>query len=343
MTKVKRTLKPVSLPRSSSSPDAGDWRAQLGTAFRDAGDLLDYLGIPPGAIRLDERPGFPLLVPKPFVDRMQPGQADDPLLRQVLPLAEERHETAGYRPDPVGDLSSARQPGLLHKYHGRVLLVTGGACAVHCRYCFRREFPYSQQRIGRDPGPVADYIARDRSITELILSGGDPLMLPTRRLGQFTRALEPIAHLRRFRLHTRLPVVLPARVTDALCAWLAALPWPVTIVVHANHPAEFDAQVDRALAKLRQTGAMVFNQAVLLAGVNDRLEVLCELMDRGYAAGVVPYYLHLLDRVRGAAHFEADRRSALRLIDGLRARLPGYLVPRLVREQAGAPYKLPVL
>lgn len=334
------------LARSRPRPKANDWRAQLRQAFRRPADLLTYLG-------LDDRddpltgisptPAFPMLVPRAFAERMQPGRWDDPLLRQVLPDRAETVDVAGFISDPVGDHSSRQVRGLLHKYSGRALLISTGACAVHCRYCFRQQYPYSDEHLGREFEPALDYINQRRDITEVILSGGDPLMLETRRLADLTGQLARIKHLKRLRIHTRLPVVLPARVDSQLGAWLASLPWQVVIVIHANHAAEFDQHVDTAIARLRRNGALVFNQAVLLAGVNDDEDSLVELMERSFSAGVIPYYLHLLDRVAGAARFDKNRKDALRLHERLRVRLPGYLVPRLVREKAGAPYKLPVL
>jgi EF-P beta-lysylation protein EpmB len=233
---------------------------------------------------------------------------------------------------------------VLHKYRGRVLLVATGACAVHCRYCFRQAFPYASEHVGSRQWQAAlDYIARDGSIEEVILSGGDPLMLPTRRLKSLTDALAQIGHLRRLRIHTRLPVILPDRVTDALVAWIESLPWPAIVVIHANHAGEFDPAVDHALARLRASGAHLLNQAVLLQGVNDSAQALAELMRRAFDAGALPYYLHLLDPVSGAQRFDTDDSRATAIVDDLRRELSGYLVPRLVREVAGEPYKLPVL
>lgn len=285
-----------------------------------------------------------MLVPRGFAARMRPGDPDDPLLRQVLPLEAEGLGAPGFQADPVGDLHSRAGPGLLHKYHGRLLLITTGACAIHCRYCFRREFPYSAQHAGTDGWQSAvDYLRDHADVEEVILSGGDPLMLDTRRLAELTSRLTEISHLKRLRLHTRLPVVLPERVDEDLLNWLAGLPWNIVLVIHANHPREFDPAVDRALSELRVQGVHLLNQTVLLKDVNDDADTLIDLMKRGFDAGVLPYYLHLLDRVNGSAHFEASEQQAKALMETLRERLPGYLVPRLVREIAGMPYKLPIL
>lgn len=285
-----------------------------------------------------------MMVPRGFASRMRPGDPADPLLRQVLPLDAEGSNPPGFGADPVGDLHSRAGAGLLHKYHGRLLLITTGACAIHCRYCFRREFPYSAQHAGTDGWRSAvDYLRDHADIEEVILSGGDPLMLDTRRLAELTSRLAEISHIKRLRLHTRLPVVLPERIDEELLNWLADLPWHVVLVIHANHGREFDHAVRHALSELRTRGVHLLNQAVLLKGVNDNPDALIGLMKHGFDAGVLPYYLHLLDRVNGSAHFEVSERRAKALMDTLREKLPGYLVPRLVREIAGMPYKLPIL
>ncbi len=284
-----------------------------------------------------------MLVPRAYASRMQRGNRHDPLLLQVLPDSSEQVPVPGFVNDPVGDSQSRQTRGLLHKYHGRALLISTGACAVHCRYCFRQHYPYANDHLGRNLEPALAYIERQSDIAEVILSGGDPLMLDTARLAELGGRLSAVEHIRRLRIHTRLPVVLPDRVDQDFCAWINALPWPVVVVIHANHGAEFDSQVDGAISRMRAAGAHVFNQAVLLKDINDNEDSLVELMERSFAAGVVPYYLHLLDRVEGAARFDTSTELALQLHERLRLRLPGYLVPRLVREQAGAPYKLPVL
>lgn len=283
---------------------------------------------------------FPLRVPRGFVARMRRGDPHDPLLRQVLPLDDEDRIVPGFVADPVGDAPAKAADGVIRKYRGRALLVATGSCAVHCRYCFRRHFPYAEETAARDGwAGAAAAVAADPGIDELILSGGDPLSLATGKLEQLTDALRGVLHLRRLRIHTRLPIVLPERVDEDLLRWLGDLPWPVTVVVHANHANEFDGQVDAAMARLRTTGALLLNQAVLLRGVNDSVGTLADLCERGHAAGVLPYYLHQLDRVAGAAHFEVDDATARNLHAALSARLSGYLVPKLVREVAGDPGK----
>lgn len=335
-------MNPDSLARTAFTPKRAAWRDQLRTALREPGELLRRLDLAAGDEPAVSR--FPMFVPQAFVERMRPGDRRDPLLLQVLPEHSESRPAPGFSDDPVGDRASAAGPGILHKYRGRVLLVATGACAIHCRYCFRQAFPYASERADKEQWHAAvEYIASDRSIEEVILSGGDPLMLPTRRLRELTARLAGIDHIKRLRIHTRLPVILPDRVTDDLANWLEELPWPSVVVIHANHANEFNADVSDALARLRQSGAHLLNQAVLLAGVNDSAEALSELMRRSFEAGALPYYLHLLDPVSGAQRFETDRKRALEMIETLRRDLSGYLVPRLVREVAGEPYKLPVL
>jgi len=322
-----------------------DWRQAWREAVRDPRELLAMLGLDALAATLSDAAAaqFALRVPRGFVARMRHGNVDDPLLRQVLPILDEERIVPGFELDAVGDGQARRGGGVIHKYNGRALLVATGSCAVHCRYCFRRHYPYAEDTAAAAGWCEAvDMIRRDASIHEVILSGGDPLSLADHKLTELTDALRGIQHLRRLRIHTRLPVVLPERVDAGLLAWLRGLPWPVAVVIHANHANEFDGAVDAALAALRDAGAILLNQAVLLRGVNDSVDVLADLCERGHAAGVLPYYLHQLDRVAGAAHFEVGDAEALGLHAALVARLPGYLVPRLVREIAGEPGKTPL-
>jgi EF-P beta-lysylation protein EpmB len=321
------------------------WQQLWREAVRDPGELLGLLGLDAAALDVSGAAAaqFALRVPRGFVARMRPGDPYDPLLRQVLPLDAEMRPMPGFSLDAVGDGAAKSGHGVIQKYRGRALLVATGSCAINCRYCFRRHFPYAQETAAAGGWREAvELIRADSSIDEVILSGGDPLSLATGKLAELTAALAPAGHLRRLRVHTRLPVVLPERVDEALLDWLGALPWPVTVVLHANHANEFDAAVDAALGRLRQAGATLLNQAVLLRGVNDSVDALAALSERGYEAGVLPYYLHQLDRVQGAAHFEVDDERARALHAGLAARLSGYLVPRLVREVAGDTGKRPL-
>ena len=321
------------------------WQFAWREAIREPAELLALLGLADAGIVVPAAATaqFPLRVPRGFAARMRHGDPHDPLLRQVLPLDDELRVVPGYSADAVGDAAARSGRGVIHKYAHRALLVATGSCAVHCRYCFRRHFPYAEETAaaGHWDAAVAA-IAADDSLHEVILSGGDPLSLADAKLAELTARLARIGHVRRLRIHTRLPVVLPERVDAGLLGWLRSLPWPVAVVLHANHAREFDAGVDAAVAALRATGAQVLNQAVLLAGVNDSLDTQVALAERGFAAGVLPYYLHQLDRVAGAAHFEVDDDRALALHAAMRAALPGYLLPRLVREVAGDAAKRPL-
>lgn len=282
-----------------------------------------------------------MLVPMSYARRMKQGDPHDPLLRQVLPVADELETPAGFGVDPVGDAAAAQRPGLLQKYEGRVLLVLTGACAVNCRYCFRRHYPYATASAGpRQWAPAVEQIASDRSIREVILSGGDPLVLGDDLLAKLVAQLDAIPHVRRLRFHTRLPVVLPQRITQALTELLSASRLKPIVVIHANHANELNEEVAGSLAKLERAGAMLLNQAVLLRGVNDTLAAQRDLCERLVELNVVPYYLHQLDRVAGAAHFEVEVEEGLDLIQQLRRQLPGYAVPRYVQEIAGEPNKV---
>jgi EF-P beta-lysylation protein EpmB len=335
----------AAVPPAPGSKAGSDWKRLWRDAVRDPRELLALLDLDALGGRISEAAAarFPLRVPRGFVARMRRGDPHDPLLRQVLPLDDEERLVPGFGLDAVGDAAARTATGVLQKYRGRALLVTTGACAVHCRYCFRRHFPYDEQTATRDGWREAlEAIARDGSVEEVILSGGDPLSLSTAKLAELTDALAEIPHLRRLRIHSRLPVVLPERVDAAMLAWIAKLRWPVVFVIHANHAHEFDAGVDAALARLRKGGATLLNQAVLLRGVNDSADALATLSERAYEAGVLPYYLHQLDRVAGTAHFEVPDDEAIALHAELAARLPGYLVPRLVRELPGDTGKRPL-
>ncbi len=336
-------------PQVTSRPVPGAWRRSLAQAVTDPAELLVLLELPSasadGLLDGMRRAGrlFPLRVPRSFVARMRKGDLRDPLLAQVLPLAAELEARPGFTADPLGELAWAAVPGVLHKYQGRALLVAAGACAVHCRYCFRREFPYAEQGASAAGFEQAlAYLAADPTIEEVILSGGDPLLLPDARLARLAESLAEIPHLTRLRVHTRTPVVLPERVDDDLLAWLTGTRLAPVVVLHANHAREIDAEVAAAMARFKAAGVPLLNQAVLLRGVNDSVEALADLSRALFATGVLPYYLHLLDRVTGTAHFEVEEKEAVRLMAALTVRLPGYLVPRLVREVAGAPAKTPV-
>ena len=336
------------LRHQALAPDSAPpprWQQLWRDAVRDPRELLSLLGLEDAALQVSDAAAaqFALRVPRGFVARMRRGDANDPLLRQVLPLDAEMQPMPGFSLDAVGDGAAKAADGVIRKYRGRALLVTTGSCAIHCRYCFRRHFDYAGETAAAGQWREAiELIRADTSIDEVLLSGGDPWSLSTAKLAELTDALAHVPHLKRLRIHTRLPVVLPERIDAPLLAWLRALPWPVTVVLHANHANEFDTSVASACAALREAGATLLNQAVLLRGVNDSVEALVALSERSFEAGVLPYYLHQLDRVQGSAHFEVGDDEARALHAALAARLSGYLVPRLVREVAGDPGKRPL-
>ncbi|MGH1372699.1 MAG: EF-P beta-lysylation protein EpmB [Cellvibrionaceae bacterium] len=322
------------------------WQEELIQAVRDPRELLNLLELPlellPQAEAASEL--FELKVPRPFVARMAKGKLNDPLLRQVLPLAQEHKISVGFSQDPLAEAQSNSVKGLVHKYQGRVLLVVAPNCAVNCRYCFRRHFPYQDNNPSRQQWlEVFDQIARDSSIHEVIFSGGDPLASPDRQLQWMVDQLEQIPHLKRLRIHTRLPVVIPQRVTDTLLHWLTGSRLKPVMVIHANHASELDGSVAQALSLLRQNGVMLLNQAVLLKGVNDQLDDQVALSERLFELDVLPYYLHLLDKVQGTAHFDLPHQQAVDLHRQMQAVLPGFLVPKLVREEAGERQKTLIL
>jgi len=314
------------------------WQHALSNAINNADDLLEKLGLSGHLQALDKEKvrQFPVRVPQSYVDKMRYGDANDPLLRQVFPLIDEGYQADGYHTDPVGDHLAITSPGILQKYQGRALLLTTGACAIHCRYCFRRHFPYSDSNpLSSQWQKSIEQLQSDNSISEVILSGGDPLSLNDDKLTKLVADLAAIPHLKRLRIHTRLPVVLPERINSALLDWIQATRFKVVMVIHANHANEIDSHAEQALAKLRQANCQLLNQTVLLKGINDSVESLTTLSERLNDVDVMPYYLHLLDKVAGAQHFDVNEDRAVELIEQLRKQLPGYLVPRLVREQQG--------
>ncbi|WP_422490320.1 EF-P beta-lysylation protein EpmB [Endozoicomonas sp. ALE010] len=326
--------------------DFGCWQTQLAGAITSPEQLLVMLQLSPALLSpaLKACQEFPLRVPHAYIQRMVPGNPDDPLLRQVLPVGEECQHIEGYGLDPLAEQSQNPTDGVIHKYHGRLLLIVGGACAVNCRFCFRRHFPYQDNRLDRDSWHNAiEYIRADTSIKEVILSGGDPLANNDRRLANIAAELNAIDHVATLRIHTRLPVVIPDRVTDELINWFARQRLQPVMVIHANHANEIDDSVREALFRLKQAGVTLLNQAVLLKGVNDSASALIQLGEALFKAGVLPYYLHLLDPVHGAAHFDVPDVTATRLIQEVMAHCPGYLVPRLVREIPGRPGKTWIL
>lgn len=313
------------------------WQKALAKAIREPSELLEYLNLPESLLKgaIAASASFALRVPLGYCQRIEKGNPHDPLLRQILPLDEELIIDQQFTLDPVADLAAVQVPGLLHKYHGRVLIITTPACAVHCRYCFRRHFPYQENRSEQNWRAAVDYIRENSDINEVILSGGDPLSLTESKLKNLTDQLINIPHIKTLRLHTRQPIVLPERVNSELLNWLDSLPWKIVIVLHCNHANEIDSSVSEALYKLQQHQITLLNQSVLLHGVNDDADDLVNLSQTLFAHHVLPYYLHLLDNVQGAKHFFVNPEKAKQLLSEMRQRLPGYLVPKLVEERAG--------
>lgn len=345
------------IPRTAPSCQANDtrsqqtdypathWQSVLARAIREPSDLLEYLNLPQsllsGAIAASK--SFSLRVPRGYCQRIEKGNPDDPLLRQILPLDAELITDQQFTIDPVGDLVAIEMPGLIHKYHGRVLIITTAVCAVHCRYCFRRHFPYQENRTEQNWQEAIDYIRTHSEIHEVILSGGDPLSLTESRLQNLTDKLITIPHIKTLRIHTRQPIVLPERVNNDLLNWLDSLPWKIVMVLHCNHANEIDSSVASALKQLQQHQVILLNQSVLLAGVNDSADALIELSQKLFSHHVIPYYLHMLDKVQGAKHFYVNNDKARQFLDEMRQNLPGYLVPKLVKEQSGYKSKTPLI
>jgi L-lysine 2,3-aminomutase len=320
-----------------------DWQQALANAISNPQELCEILDLDRNEFQtlISRDVQFPMRVPRGFVSRMEKGNCKDPLLLQVLPIVKEMEITSAYCQDPLQEKQANPLPGLLHKYHGRVLLIAASGCAIHCRYCFRRHFPYEDNTPGVSGWqPVLDYIAKDATISEVILSGGDPLILKDASLKNLIDRLAAIPHVQILRLHTRLPVVLPERITPSLIQILTGSRLRVVVVIHCNHPREIDANVAQALSILRQANITLLNQFVMLREINDTADVLVQLCQELFKYGVLPYYLHLLDPVQGAAHFAVSAEEANHLIQQITAQLPGYLVPKLVCELPGAAAKV---
>ncbi|MEO1526050.1 MAG: EF-P beta-lysylation protein EpmB [Planctomycetota bacterium] len=336
-----QAVPPLHRPIHSDS-DTDEWQIAMKRAIRSQRELRRRLGLPE-APDADAAERFPTFVPLEMLARIRPGDANDPILRQVLADERETDQQPGFTADPVGDLDASVAGGLIHKYHGRALLVTHGACAVHCRYCFRREFPYSETGSRRENWkPALESIRSDGTIEEVLLSGGDPLTLTDASLDRLVTSLEEIAHVRRLRLHTRLPIAIPQRITENLVARLTESRLVTWVVIHCNHAQEIDSAVTRATDRMINAGLPVLNQSVLLAGVNDHADTLVELSKALVDRRIQPYYLHQLDRVQGSAHFLVPEQRGHELVEEMRRRLPGYAVPQYVAEHAGAANKTPL-
>ena len=330
------------IPLSSPKVQNISWQQQLAQSITDPDELLRILQLPEELRNQAQRPAnsFPLRVTRDYLSCIKKGDINDPLLKQVLPVEEENHSPEGFVTDPVGDMHASPLPGLIHKYQGRVLLITTPACAIHCRYCFRRTYPYHESSANKDNLDFAlKHIAEDPTIHEVILSGGDPLTMSDERLESLVHRIESIPHVTTLRIHSRLPVVLPARLTAAFKRILDESRLNAVLVIHCNHPNELSDNVTLALQQLSSSKITLLNQSVLLKGVNTEPAVLIELSHRLFSSRVLPYYLHLLDPVSGAAHFHIDDKAAVQLHASIKKELPGYLVPALVREIAGFPYK----
>ena len=324
-------------PKPVSNVDSV-WQKELANATRSATSLLEQLDLGQHIKNIDIQPDFKCLVTDSYISKIQAGNINDPLLQQVLPLAEENHRQTqcGGMTDPVGDLNALSSPGLLHKYYARALLITTGACAIHCRYCFRRCYPYQLSSCtGNALNDALEYLNQHSEIEEIILSGGDPLILDNEKLQRLISKLETISHIQTLRIHTRLPVVLPSRINQGLLNLLQSSRFQVVMVIHANHANELHNNEYTKLQSLHQAGITLLNQSVLLKGINDHADTLISLSKRLFQCKTLPYYLHLLDPVKGAMHFSVDKQNALKIKKQMEKKLPGYLLPRLVQEIAG--------
>ncbi len=332
------------ISRSPLREDMPDWHRELSEAYRDPLELLrtleldpEKIGYAPAAARL-----FSFRVTRYYANLIEPRNPADPLLLQILPQTQEMLPATGFEAEPLAESRAAQGHSLLAKYQQRVLLMVSGACAIHCRYCFRRSFPYNDFVGHRRLSDAVTALEQDPGIKEVILSGGDPLVIDDAALRELVRRLAAVPHISRLRIHSRLPVVLPSRLTSGLLEMLRATRLRTVLVLHINHPREVTPALVDALLPWRQSGFTLLNQAVLLEGINDDPETLEELSEKLFDAGVLPYYVHLLDRVSGSAHFEVPDTRAREIESDLRTRLPGYLMPRFVREVNGEPYKVPL-
>jgi L-lysine 2,3-aminomutase len=327
---------------SEDRQNPSDWRRELSRSVRDPAELCQLVGLPSAVAEAAKQAaeGFSILVPRPYLARIKPGDPGDPLLLQVLPQLAEIDQSPGFTPDPLGEIATLCGPGLLWKYQNRILILTTQSCAVHCRFCFRRHFLFDPSlKTPTKWGEAFKLLSSEPSIHELILSGGEPLMLTDDRLSETIKMFAQIDHLKRLRIHTRMPVLIPQRITNELIYRLKVIKFTTIIVVHVNHPNEIDPDVANAFRRLIEAGIPVLCQGVLLAGINDKVEILAELYERLANLKVMPYYLHQLDPVAGAAHFEVPIAKGKELMAQLRAKLPGYAVPRYVRETHGGTAK----
>lgn len=327
------------------SDSTSSWQEEIAQSLRTKKELVEMLELSTDNFSTvaDGEQQFPIRATTSYIHRIEKGNSDDPLLKQIMPSVDELDIVDGYGTDPVGDSGAICGNGVLQKYHGRVLLITTSACGIHCRYCFRRHYPYRDHTLSASNAMDAiDQIRSDHTIHEVILSGGDPLMLSNNRLNKLISKLETIPHLQTLRIHSRMAVILPSRIDSSLLTLLKETRLKVVMVIHSNHPNELDRDVESSLRAIGDSRVTLLNQSVLLKGVNDRVSTLESLSHRLFECGVLPYYLHMLDRVQGSHHFEVPESTASLLLEELGSLLPGYLVPKLVREIEGEPRKTPV-
>ena len=332
--------------RTATLLHQNDWKSQLRYAITDPKQLSELLKLTNKQQKglIEAHKSFPLKIPHAVLDRIEKGNINDPVLLQYMPQVKEITQSAGFSNDPVGDIAASPCNGLLHKYSSRALIIASQVCAVHCRYCFRRHFPYSEMQLSKDHSRnIINYLQQHVEINEIILSGGDPLSLDDNKLEQLIYSLESVKHIRTLRIHTRLPIVIPDRITSKLLSLLDATRFKTVIVIHSNHANELDDNVCKSMQTLSQHCDALLNQSVLLQSVNSNTEALIQLSQRLFECNVMPYYLHLLDKVQGASHFDTDETDAKQLLSEIRKQLPGYLVPQLVKELSGEASKTPVL
>lgn len=322
-------------------PHLTTWQQELAKGFNNSKQLCEYLQLSTDQFQVLEHHNFAVRVPREFCDRMEKGNPNDPLLKQILPIEQENFNPPDFVDDPVGDLNALATSGVIHKYHDRVLLITTGSCAINCRYCFRRNFPYAESQLSQSKlSQAIQYIRKKSQLQEVILSGGDPLLVNDAKLNTLLEQLNSINHIKRIRIHSRIPVVLPSRVTEQFCDMLTAVEKKMTLVLHCNHPKELNASVQKALSSLHKQGITLLNQSVLLKDINDTPSTLIELSEKLFSFHTLPYYLHLLDKASGTHHFEVKEEEAIKLMNAIKQKLPGYLVPKLVREEKGAKNKI---